>query len=409
MATEFRLPDIGEGIAEADIVEWLVSEGDEVKADQVIVKVETDKAIADLPSPASGKILKINFKKGDTVNVGAVLCVIGSEGEPVKKQSNEPIKEINSDIKNKEIKKEIISGGKVIASPAVRKAASEKGVNLNNIQGSGDQGQIIMSDLDKTPFSEVTKIVENSKPSVISHQRKYDQYGYVERIPIKGIRKVISQNMISSLSGSAQVTAMDDVNVTNLWDLRLREKEHLAIEGIKLTFLPFIVRALVESLKKHPKINSSIEWENIVLKKYYNIGIAVQTEAGLMVPVVKIAERKSISEIAKEIESLAKKCNDRTIDTMELKGSSFTITNYGSVGGTYATPIINPGESAILGLGRIFDRVALDEKTKQVKNIKILPISLTFNHQIIDGAEATQFIQTLKTLLEAPEELLRSN
>jgi len=409
VATEFRLPDIGEGIAEADIVEWLVSEGDEVKADQVIVKVETDKAVADLPSPASGKILKINFKKGDTVNVGAVLCVIGSEGEPVKKQSNEPIKEINSDIKNKEIKKEIISGGKVIASPAVRKAASEKGINLNKIQGSGDQGQIIMSDLDKTPFSEVTKIVENSKPSVISHQRKYDQYGYVERIPIKGIRKVISQNMISSLSGSAQVTAMDDVNVTNLWDLRLREKEHLAIEGIKLTFLPFIVRALVESLKKHPKINSSIEGENIVLKKYYNIGIAVQTEAGLMVPVVKIAERKSISEIAKEIESLAKKCNDRTIDTMELKGSSFTITNYGSVGGTYATPIINPGESAILGLGRIFDRVALDEKTKQVKNVKILPISLTFNHQIIDGAEATQFIQTLKTLLEAPEELLRSN
>jgi pyruvate dehydrogenase E2 component (dihydrolipoamide acetyltransferase) len=163
--------------------------------------------------------------------------------------------------------------------------------------------------------------------------------------------------MILSLSGSAQVTAMDDINVTNLWDLRLREKEHLAIEGVKLTFLPFIVKALVESLKKHPKINSSIEGENIVLKKYYNIGIAVQTEAGLMVPVVKIAERKSISEIAKEIESLAKKCNDRSIDTMELKGSSFTITNYGSIGGTYATPIINPGESAILGLGRIFDRV----------------------------------------------------
>jgi pyruvate dehydrogenase E2 component (dihydrolipoamide acetyltransferase) len=411
VATEFKLPDIGEGIAEADIVEWLVSEGDEVKADQAIVKVETDKAVADLPCPVSGKILKINFKKGDTVNVGAVLCVIGSEGEKTNVRS--PIiqnKEIpKKDVKVENSKIETKIDGKILASPAVRKAASEKGINLNNIKGSGDQGQIIMSDLDKTPFSEVTKIVENSKPSVISHQRKYDQYGYVERIPIKGIRKVISQNMILSLSGSAQVTAMDDINVTNLWDLRLREKEHLAIEGVKLTFLPFIVKALVESLKKHPKINSSIEGENIVLKKYYNIGIAVQTEAGLMVPVVKIAERKSISEIAKEIESLAKKCNDRSIDTMELKGSSFTITNYGSIGGTYATPIINPGESAILGLGRIFDRVALDEKTKQVKNIKILPISLTFNHQIIDGAEATQFIQTLKTLLEAPEELLRSN
>ena len=151
----------------------------------------------------------------------------------------------------------------------------------------------------------------------------------------------------------------------------------------------------------------SIEGEDIVVRKYYNIGVAVQTEAGLMVPVVKIAEKKSIAQIAKEIEDLAERARNRTIDSMELKGSTFTITNYGSVGGTYATPIINLGEAAILGMGRIFDRVVLDEKTGKVKNAKILPISLTFDHQILDGAEANQFIETLKGYLEEPEEFLK--
>ena len=162
---------------------------------------------------------------------------------------------------------------------------------------------------------------------------------------------------------------------------------------------------MIKSLAEHPKLNSHIDSENIVIKKYYNIGVAVQTDVGLMVPVIKIAERKSISEIAKEIESLAEKCRDRTIDTMDLKGSTFTITNYGSIGGTYATPIINPGESAILGLGKIFDRAVLDN-SGSVKNVKILPISLTFDHQIVDGAEATQFIIYLKELLESPDEEL---
>jgi pyruvate dehydrogenase E2 component (dihydrolipoamide acetyltransferase) len=170
--------------------------------------------------------------------------------------------------------------------------------------------------------------------------------------------------------------------------------------------MPFIIKAVVKALQKHHKVNSSLEEDNIVLKKYYNIGIAVQTDEGLMVPVLKIVERKNIAEIAKEIEGLASKCRDRTIDTMDLKGSTFTITNYGSVGGTYATPIINPGEAAILGTGRIFDRVIMDEKGK-VKNAKILPISLTFDHQILDGAEATEFIETLKGFLEEPDSIMK--
>jgi len=414
---EFKLPDIGEGIAEAEIVEWLVKEGDAVKSDQMIVKVETDKAVADLPSPVSGTILKINFSKGDTVNVGAVLCVIGESGEKIKSslktdkiEKVESVKRETTDSKRVVEKKEVKIDGKVLASPAVRAVALKKGIDLKNIAGSGPDGQILMSDLDKNSFSEVTKIVEapvNARPAGIVAQKKYDQYGYVERIPIKGVRKVIAQNMIKSLRESAQVTAMEDIDVSKLWDVRLREKEHFSIEGIKLTFMPFVIKALIKALQKHHLLNSSIEGDNIVLKKYYNIGIAVQTDAGLLVPVLKIAERKSVSEIAKEIVELAEKARNRTIDSMDLKGSTFTITNYGSVGGNYATPIINPGEAAILGLGRIFNRVMLDEKTGKVKNVKILPISLTFDHQILDGAYANEFIETLKSYLEEPDELLK--
>lgn len=403
MATEFRLPDIGEGIAEAEIVEWLVKEGDSVKADQVILKIETDKAVADIPTPVSGIILKINFAKGDTVNVGAVLCVIGDSGEKTSYKSKIVKKEeIVEQVERVVEKKEVNNFGKVIASPAVRKAANEKGIDLNTVKGSGPNGQIIMSDLDRSGFTEVTKIVESpSRPMGVTAVRKYDMFGYVERVPMKGMRKVIAQNMIKSLTQSAQVTAMEDIDVSKLWDLRKKEKEHFAVEGIKLTFMPFIIKAVVKALQKHHKVNSSLEGDNLVLKKYYNIGVAVQTDEGLIVPVVKIAEKKSMAEIAKEIEVLAEKCRSRTIDTMDLKGSTFTITNYGSVGGTYATPIINPGEAAILGTGRIFDRVVMDDRGR-IKKAKILPISLTFDHQILDGAEATEFIEALKGFLEEP-------
>ncbi len=406
MAFEFKLPDIGEGIAEAEIVEWLVNVGDIVKSDQIIVKIETDKAVADLPCPIAGTILRINFIKGDTVNVGAVLCVVGESGEKVKSNfvKEDVKKEVN---KSDGIIKPVKVEGRILATPAVRKAAAEKGIDLNNVKGSGAEGQIVMSDLDKSGFTEVTKIVENSRPAGVVAQRKYDMFGYVERVSLKGVRKVIAQNMIKSLSQTAQVTAMEDIDVSKLWVIRQKEKEHFAIEGVRLTFMPFVIKALIKALQEHPKLNSSIEGEDIVVRKYYNIGVAVQTEAGLMVPVVKIAEKKSIAQIAKEIEDLAERARNRTIDSMELKGSTFTITNYGSVGGTYATPIINPGEAAILGLGRIFDRVVLDEKTNKVRNAKILPISLTFDHQILDGAEANQFIETLKGYLEEPEEFLK--
>ncbi len=401
---EFILPDIGEGIVEATIIEWLVSEGDSVKNDQMIVKVETDKAVVDLPSPFSGKVLKINFKKGDIVKVGEVLCVISGENEKSLALKNKKVEVI---LQKSEFEKKTISDNpvKVLASPAARKIARERGVDLASVSGSGVDGIVLSKDIG----GEREEFVERAPAfSGINVQKKYDQFGYIDRIPLKGVRKIIAQNMMKSLRETASVTSMEDIDVTKLWDLRQHEKEHFEIEGVKLTFMPFVIKAVISALQKHPIFNSSLIGEEIVVKKYYNIGFAVQTDAGLMVPVIKIAEKKSIVDIAREIVSLAEKCKNRNIDIMDLKGGTFTITNYGSVGGTYGTPIINPGEAAILGLGKIFDRAVLNSSGK-VRNVKILPVSLTFDHQILDGAQAAEFLMTLKELLGEPEKLFEKN
>ena len=210
--------------------------------------------------------------------------------------------------------------------------------------------------------------------------------------------------MIEVQSTAAQVTAMEDVDVTKLWNLRKKEKLKFEKRGVKLTFLPLIIKAVIAALKENPILNSSLENEEIIIKKYFNIGIAIETDLGLMVPVIKIAESKSIEKLAKEIVSLAEKAKSRKIDIMDLKGSTFTITNYGSIGGTYGTPILNPGNSSILGTGKIFDRVI--NKKGSIKTIKVLPLSLTFDHRILDGAEAARFLESLKKFLEDPEHLL---
>lgn len=420
MSVEFKLPDIGEGLEEGEIVKWLVSEGDTVKADQNIVQVETDKAVADLPSPASGKILKIHHKEGDVVKVGEVLVSIGESGEKVKetKTAKKQEKKEKTDEKPGEthVKTEEVphteaamgeaATGKVAAAPAVRKLARNLGIDLSEVKGTGSKGQILKSDLEKANPEIKEKVEKKAEvpQQTLAVKKKYDMFGYVDRVPLKGIRKTIAANMVKSLQENAQLTTMDEIDVSKLWRLREKEKKHFAIQGFKLTFLPFIVKACIGALKENPLLNSSIEGEEIIVKKYYNVGIAVESEAGLMVPVVKIAEKKSIAKIAQEIQELAEKVRSRKIDVMDMKGGTFTITNYGSVGGTYATPVINPPEAAILGLGRIYDKVVPDKK-KGFKVIKSLPISLTFDHRVIDGAQAGRFVESLKIFLEDPDHL----
>ncbi len=369
MATELKFPDVGEGIAKGEIVKWLVKEGSNVKENQEIVQIETDKAVVDIPSPASGRILKINFKEGNIVKVGEVLAVIGKKGEKItEKVEKKKTEAVVGEIEDKEV---------------------ELGY--------------LHQELEQLKGKFIKKETVEQKIAV---KKKYDNYGYVDRIPLKGIRKTIAEHMKQAVRETAQVTNMDDIDVSKLWNLREREKKNFANKKIKLTFMPFIVKAVVSALRENPIVNSSLERDEIIIKKYYNIGIAVETEAGLVVPVIKIAENKNIMQIAKEIQELAEKARVRKIDIMEMRGGTFTITNYGSVGGTYGTPIINYPESAILGVGRIFDKVILDVNGK-LGNTKILPVSLTFDHRILDGGQAVRFLASLKKYLEEPKDLIK--
>ena len=439
---DFRFPDVGEGIQEGEVVKWLVKEGDMVKENQNIVQVETDKSVVDLPSPESGAISKIAVKEGGKIKVGGVLCTIGGSGSSSKEVSSpaKPEKaaaqakpgEIPDSAKSKQPKKPQksetspqkkglavvgqleeapesegerveyksqastmrgdVQSKKTLASPAVRELAKEHNINLSKIKGSGPEGRVLKSDLSISgPISQQTIQVTSF----------FNPHGKIERIPLKGIRKIISDNMAISNS-IPQATSMENVDITKLWAIKEKEKKKLS--GVNLTLLPFIVRAAVAVLKENPYFNAylNVESQEIFVKKYYNIGIATETPVGLMVPVVKNADKKPIEETAKEIQELAQKARDRKIAVEEMKGGSFTITNYGSIGGNYATPLINPGESAILGIGRMFEALDINNIKRKVK---ILPLSLTFDHRIIDGAQAARFLESLKAYLEDPNHL----
>ena len=432
MVYDFKFPDVGEGITEGEIVKLRVKVGDVVKEDDIIAEVETDKAVVQIPSPVSGTILKINYHEGNTIHVGEVFVVIGEENESVEKpkkleekleskkssvsvvgtleEAEEPENEIMNARKDLNIirKKEesaVALADKVVgdalAMPKVRKLAKEMGIDVSKVKATGAHGQVTERDLKGGDVSSVNKSVK--------HIRKYDVYGYVERIPLKGVRKTIARNMKTSYSEIPHVTHVDKVDMTKLIEIRGREKKIAEKKGIKLTYLPFIVKAIVAALKEHPYLNSSLEidglgGEQIVLKKYYNIGVAVDTPDGLMVPVVKGADKKSILDIAKEIFDLASKARERKLNLGDLRGGTFTITNYGSIGGIYGTPIINHPEAAILGIGRMKDEaVVLNDG---VESKKIMYLSLSFDHRILDGAEAARFMNKVIGFLEDPDLLL---
>ena len=403
---QFKFPDVGEGITEGEIVEWLVKEGDIVKEDQTIVKVETDKAVVDLPSPASGVVLKIFKKEGATVKVNEALVEIGeSKGkrkeEPTVKRSVSVVGELEEAVEEKPLplevrKKEKVSGREVKAMPSVRKVAQEKWIDLSKIKGTGKLGQVRMED--------ITGVVKEARAEMqpkITITKKYDMWGYVDHVPLKGMRKAIKEHM-ERQALIPMVTHMDEADVTVL--AGIRDKENKKVKDIKVTFLPFILKAVIGGLKEYPVLNASLGDGEIILKKYYNIGIAVSTDDGLIVPVVKGADKKSMLYIAKEISDLAERARKRTIDLQDVKGSTFSITNVGSIGGIFATPIIHGDEAAILALGKICEKPIVVNGTIKVR--KILPLSLTFDHRILDGAVAALFVNKVKEYLEDPDRLL---
>ncbi len=423
MSFEFKFPDVGEGITEGEIIKWKVKEGDVVKQDQVILEIETDKAIAEIPSPKAGKILKIFGKEGEHVKVGAVLVVIddGSKGIASQKQETKKPKDAGSvvgslpeyeepkvtqiAVAEKETQKE---GKKAKALPSVRKLAEEKGVDISTITPTGMDGTVTKEDVLHS-IGEVkvaTSSVVETSSGVKIIKRDYDVYGYVEKIPLNGIRRTIASHLMDAAHKTVPVSHFDEVDVTHLFEIQQKEKEVLLKKGIHLTFLPFVIKAVIAALKLHPYLNANMDDENeeIVLKKYYNIGFAVDTQNGLMVPVLKIADKKNIDDIAAEIEQLADAARRRIIDLGDMKGGTFTITNIGTIGGIFATPVMNYPEVAILLTGKIHEKPVAINGTVAIR--KIMPLSLTFDHRVTDGAEAARFMNDLKSYLEDPDKLL---
>ena len=440
MSYEFKFPDIGEGLTEGEIVRWLVKEGDEVKEGQPLVEVETDKALAEIPSPRTGTVLKIMAKEKEIVKVGQVIVVFGEKGEavaPLPREKEErpresvgvvgeleeappeevssvptpperipppPKEEVRPRAERPPAEKPPFVSEHVLATPAVRALARELGVSINEIKGTGPEGRVNEKDVreaaerrEKPPAEEV-KAPKKAK--------KYDLYGYVERIPLRGVRRSIAKAMVKSMYTAPHVTAMDEADVTDLWQIREKQKKVAETKGVKLTILPFIMKAAIAGLIEHPYLNATLDDENeeIILKKYYNIGVATDTPEGLMVPVVKNARDKSILELAQELTQLTEKARTRKIDLADLKGGTFTVTNYGAVRGTFGTPIINYPEVAILGVGRIKDTpVVLGGK---IEIRKILYLAVSFDHRVVDGAEAARFLNTVILRLEDPDLIL---
>ena len=414
MVTEFKFPDLGEGIAEGEVRKWLVKEGDMVKQDQPIAEVETDKAVVEIPSPVPGRIMRLHRPEGGIVKVGEVLVTIDGEKEEtaeaptVKKPSVSVIGELPEapEVEKTEAAVEVVKPGevavKVLATPAVRKLAKELGIELNALKGTGPEGRITEEDVRQF------KPLPAEAPKV-KVQPKFDFYGYIERQPIRGIRRTTAKRMVESQKRAAHVTSMDIADVTEL--VALREKEKVALQEmrrVKLTYMPFVIKAVVEALKSNPVLNSTFDEESgeIILKKYYNVGFAVATEDGLIVPIVKGADQKGIVDLAGEVQRLTELADSRKVDLGDLKGGTFTITNYGVFGGTYGTPIINYPEAAILGTGKIMDMPMVTDG--EIKIRKVMHLSLSFDHRIMDGAEAARFMNDLKKYLEDPELLLLS-
>jgi len=394
MIREFHLPDVGEGISEAEIIRWIVAEGSPVKEDQDVVEIETDKAIVALPSPHAGTITKLHRKVGEIVKVGDVLLSVETDDvshpSPTKQEkdsgtvvgslSDEAVVELPTLVK---------------ATPAVRSLAKNLGVDLTKIRGTGTEGKITREDLERAAAKkprESAVDVEASAP--------------VERIPLRGLRRTIAKRMQEARQHVPDVTIWEDADISDLETVRSKEKRLAAEKGIKLTYLPFIIKAALAALRTHPYLNATLdeESEEIVLKKYFNIGIAVDTTDGLMVFAIKQADQKNILELAKEISALAEKARTRKLELAELKGSTFTITNYGVIGASYGTPIINYPEVGILGIGKIEDRAVV--KDGQIVIRKIMPLSLAFDHRVVDGVEAARFLNVVIEHLEDPNLML---
>jgi len=404
MAREFKLPDIGEGVHEGEVVKWFVKEGDPIRENDPVVEVMTDKVTVQIPSPVTGKVLQLRAKEGEVVKVGATLVVFGEAGEAAPKSTSPATRPAvaPSAPARSTPPPPPPSSGEALAAPAVRRLAKELNVNLGALRGTGPQGRITEDDVRKgaqTPAMppRPATAVAATMAAPVAYAR-----GGEERIPIHGLRKRIFEKMAKSNATAAHFTYVEEVDMSQLVHLRDHLKETAERKGLKLTFLPFFVKSILGALKEFPTLNASVDDEHgeIVLKKYYNIGIATATDEGLTVTVVHDADKKDLWGLAKELERLSTAAREKRLALEDVLGSTFTITSLGKEGGILATPIINWPEVAILGVHKIEKRPVV--RNDQVVIRDMMYLSCSFDHRVVDGHVGAAFVQNVRNSLEHP-------
>ncbi len=436
---EFILPDLGEGIHEGEVLKWHVEPGNTIVEDDPLVEIETDKAAVTIPSPKGGKVISTNGKVGDTVNVGEVIAVIddgsGTAAAPAKKPAEAtPVKETakpTSDKKPVEPTVAPVIGRPVPAAPATRRLARELGVDINSVPASGPGGRVTFDDVKNfaegkpsavpsgTPAEKAAKTPTAPEAEFAAHAAStiplldieplpdFSVWGPVEKEQLRSIRRKVARKMVTSMVLVPHVAHMDEADVTLLEEFRRNENERRQGKSdAKLTLLAFVVKAVTAGLRAAPRFNASLDAlkEEIIYKKFYNIGIAVDSGRGLIVPVVKNTDQKSIIEIANDIRDLATRAREGTLEVSEMRGGTFTITNIGVLGGTGMMPTINYPEVAILGMGGATDKPVV--RDGQIVIRKMLPLTMAFDHRIADGADAARFVTEMVRQLSHPNMLL---
>ncbi|MBI4347079.1 MAG: 2-oxo acid dehydrogenase subunit E2 [Elusimicrobia bacterium] len=406
MATyEFKLPDIGEGLTEGEIVKWHVREGDSVTENQPLVNVLTDKAEVEIPSPKTGKIAKLMAKEGQKVAVHATFVVFELGGAGPSTPAAAPAKKevaAHATTTTAPPQEAPAHHGDTLAMPGVRKLAQQLKVDLASVRGTGPGGRVLEADVQKAAGTKPHKPSPSPSPAPTARETGEGD----EQVPFVGIRRRTAEKMSFSKRTVAHVTHMDEADVTALVALREELKPEAAERGVKLTYLPFVIRALAKTLPEYPNLNSSLDEEKGVLtrRRAYHIGIATAAPQGLVVPVVKDAGPKDLWTLAGDVSRLAEKARSGRIEVSELQGGTITITNIGPIGGLFATPIVNHPEVAILAVMKIQKRPVVRDGGIHVRDM--VNLALSFDHRVVDGAEAAYFMNTLIKHLENPRTLL---
>ncbi len=427
MSRSFKLPDLGEGIHEGEILSVLVSVGQEVKEGDIILEVETDKAAVEIPSPFTGGVEEIFVKPGDIVNVGDVMMTFsgGEEAEEVKEKK--PTGEATpaaEDLTAAPQPAAPAKTGPVPASPATRRLARELGVDLHLVAPTGPAGLVTAQDVrgfadqgtgGRAAPAPPAVLTAEGQPAIIATPQLPDftKWGSVERVPFRSIRRATARQMSLAWSQIPHVNSQDVVDVTKLEAFRQKHKAEIEDIGGKLTLTVFALKAIATALKTYPNFNATLDTTNseIIIKHYYHIGVAVNTDSGLIVPVVRDVDRKSIRELAVELHDLVQRTRARKTTVEEMQGGTFTITNAGAMGGGYFAPIINYPEVAILGVGQARMQPVVREKEKGnfvIVPRLLMPVVLCIDHRVLDGADAIRFLRVLIDTLEDPDELLIS-